>query len=106
MFPFFHSVKWFDLSNFYLLLPIALFANIFHHSVPALSQPVPNKKSLSNIFLVTFLLCFVAYTLIGVSVATFFKNGTLSASNLNWTGYKGETGNDTPWWAHIIRFLD
>lgn len=100
------DVVWFDFSKFYILLPIALFANIFHHSIPALAQPVRNKRSLSTLFRVTFALCFLAYTLIAISVSTYFKSSTQSSSNLNWTHYHGEHNRGTDiWWANIISYF-
>ena len=51
------GAEWFDLSGFYRILPIAMYANIFHHSIPGLSIPVEDKSKLGWIFKVrTYLL--------------------------------------------------
>jgi hypothetical protein len=79
--------KSFDFQGIHHLLPIATFANIFHHSIPALSEPVIDKTKLSRIFAVTLLCCFVAYSVIGSVVSLYFGSNTLSSSNLNWVEY-------------------
>lgn len=77
-------------EGLHIILPIALFANIFHHSIPALSEPVNDKKYLHYIYIVTLLCCYVAYTLIGVILALYFGDSILSSSNLNWMDYDGK----------------
>jgi amino acid permease len=79
--------KW---NGLHIILPIALFANIFHHSIPSLSEPVRNKQSLHLIFLVTLLACSLAYTLIGVILTLYFGDAIRSSSNLNWMDYDGQ----------------
>lgn len=69
------------------LLPVAVFAHIFHHSIPSISEPVIEKKSLASIFYVTLGCCFIAYSSIALTVSLFFGDDTLSSSNLNWTEY-------------------
>jgi hypothetical protein len=83
----------FDVSGIHHLLPIATFANIFHHSIPALSQPVRDKTKLAQIFSTTLCCCFLAYSCIGLSVSLYFGENTLSSSNLNWKEYGLNTSN-------------
>jgi len=47
------------------MLPIAVFANIYHHSIPGLSEPVKDKTKLKYIFGVVFVFGAVAYSSIG-----------------------------------------
>jgi hypothetical protein len=77
----------FNLGGIHHLLPIAAFAHIFHHSVPALSAPVVDKTQLASIFSATLLLCFLAYSAIALSVSLFFGDKTMTSSNLNWVHY-------------------
>ena len=83
----------FDLGGIHHLLPIATFANIFHHSIPALSQPVIDKTKLASIFSITLLCCFAAYSCIGLTVSLYFGENTKSSSNLNWADYGINTSN-------------
>jgi amino acid permease len=77
-------------EGLHIILPVALFANIFHHSIPSLSEPVNEKKSLHFIYMITLFCCYVAYTLIGVTLALYFGDSILSSSNLNWMDYDGK----------------
>ena len=72
----------FNLSGFYKILPIAVYANIFHHSIPGLSMPVENKEMLAKIFERVFIFMFVAYGLIGVVVAWYFGDNLVSEKQL------------------------
>lgn len=98
------SLDVFRPDKLYLFLPIAAYAYIFHHSVPALSAPVENKRSLGRLFAVALLLSFVGYTLLGVTVSVYFGKETLSSSNLNWRTYQGVLNSDgsAPWYASVV----
>lgn len=74
-------------NKLYLFLPIAAYANIFHHSIPALSQPVGDKSQLTKIFAAALLISGVGYTAVGVTIATYFGPHTFQNSNLNWRFY-------------------
>lgn len=91
-------------DKLYLFLPIAAYAYIFHHSVPALSEPVEDKRSLSKMFTVALLIAFVGYALLGVCVSLYFGNHVLSSSNLNWRDYEGVRNADgsVPFYAPVI----
>jgi len=71
------------------LIPTAVFAFVFHHSVPALSQPVAAKETLRSVFRTAFLIVGACYVGIGVAVAAFFGSRVDSQCNLNWVGYVG-----------------
>jgi amino acid permease len=77
-------VKW---DGFKVIVPIALYANIFHHSLPALSEIVADKKQLGMVYISTLFICFGAYTMIGVTLSTYFGTNILSSSNLNWADF-------------------
>lgn len=52
-------------DKLHLLLPLAAYAYIFHHSVTALAEPVADKLNLTKMFTTALLISFVAYTLLG-----------------------------------------
>lgn len=93
------------------VIPISTYAFIFHHSVPVLSQPVADKKSLPRVFLAAFLITGTAYAALGTILAVWFGETVQSQSNLNWHYYVGcqpagttdATNKDTG--ANIISFV-
>jgi len=96
-----------NFGNVYLFLPIAAYAYIFHHSVPALADPVEDKKSLTKMFAIALVISFVAYALLGVVVALYFGDKVDSSSNLNWREYQGPRTSDgsIPWYASLVAFF-
>lgn len=72
------------INKIYLLLPIAAYASIFHHSIPAISQPVKNKLHLGWIYTITLLICFVAYSIMSITISSYFGDNTIVSTNLNW----------------------
>jgi hypothetical protein len=83
------------------LLPIAVFANIFHYAIPALAEPVADKRTLAYIFMTTLIFCFIAYSAIAISVSLYFGDLTQTSSNLNWADY----GNNSSGVAFFIKRL-
>ena len=93
-----------QISKIYLLLPMAAYANIFHHSIPALSELVPNKKLLHKVFIIALIIAMLSYTCIGCVISNYFQNYTNISSNLNWSKYYGQLNEDgsIPLYARII----
>jgi hypothetical protein len=85
----------FQWSGLHYMLPIAVYSNMFHHSIPALSEPAANKRQLGSMFTVALLCCFVSYTLIGVIVSLYFGNTILSSSNLNWEHFSASSSSSS-----------
>jgi hypothetical protein len=83
---FFRQIDW---SKLHILLPIVTYANIFHHSIPALSRPVADKSQTGNIFTAAICVCYVGYLLVGLMLGWYFYGSKLSASNLHWAAYVG-----------------
>ena len=77
------------LSGLPVIIPVAIFAFIFHHSVPGLSQPIANKRSLRRVFAVALVIVTVAYASIGLFIALAFGEGVASQCSLNWRQYVG-----------------
>ena len=44
------GVELFNFADMYKMLPVATYANIYHHSIPGLSLPVADKSRLGLIF--------------------------------------------------------
>lgn len=97
-------------SGIHKMLPIMVFAHIYHHSVPGLAHPVADKKKLGGIFQSTTIFSTIAYTFIGLVLGSAFGAGIEESSNLNWKGFTGGTAvmnNDgqivsVAWWAKAI----
>lgn len=91
-------------DKLYLFLPIAAYAYIFHHSVPALSEPVEDKTTLTKMFSVALIIAFVGYGVLGVCVSLYFGNNVLTSSNLNWRDYEGVRNSDgsVPFYAPVV----
>jgi hypothetical protein len=75
------------MDHIHQILTIGAYAFIFHHSMPALSHPVQDKKQLSNIFTATLSFCMVAYCLLGTVLACYFGSNLYQSANLNWNAY-------------------
>jgi hypothetical protein len=39
-----------DVRGLHIFVPISMYANVFHHAIPSLAQPVRDKASLHRIF--------------------------------------------------------
>ena len=92
------------LNKIYLMLPMAAYATIFHHSIPAISHPVKDKKQLGWIYITALGFCFVGYTLLAITVSSYFGENTKMSSNLNWEYYWGVIGpnREIPLYARFV----
>ena len=92
------------LNKVYLMLPMAAYATIFHHSIPAISHPVKDKKQLGRIYITALGFCFVGYTLLAITVSSYFGENTKISSNLNWEYYWGVIGpnREIPLYARCV----
>jgi amino acid permease len=91
------SESTFSASNFagiYVLLPIAAYANIFHHSIPALAQLVSDKSMLNGVFFSALIIAMASYSALGAIVSSYFGDHTLMSSNLNWAHFHGAEGDN------------
>jgi Transmembrane amino acid transporter protein len=103
--PFWSDVSAVDFSGLPKLFPIAIYSQIFHHSVPGLTQPVRDKSKLHSIFGGVLATTFSFYTMVGISVALYYGSSTDSTCSLNWAGYSGSSTTSTPGWAVFISYL-
>mmetsp|Transcript_12567 Transcript_12567/g.20248 ORF Transcript_12567/g.20248 Transcript_12567/m.20248 type:complete len:578 (+) Transcript_12567:272-2005(+) len=102
----------FRLAGIAKTLPILVFANIFHHSIPGLAHPVGDKKKVGKIFTSTNCFTVGAYLCLGLTLGTAFGKGIEQSSNLNWrtfhagTGYVDASGKvvGAAWWTRMVSF--
>jgi amino acid permease len=94
------------LSGVHILIPIALFALIFHESIPAIAEPVKDKHLLTSMFNTGLIVCAVGYYAIALIVSTYFNVDLQSTANLMWKGY-GNTDPSTFGYTikHIVRYF-
>jgi len=91
----------FRVEGLHKMLPVVVFATIYHHSIPGLSHPVANKKKLGGIFFSTTAFTGAAYCFIGLVLGRAFGKGIEQSSNLNWKDY-GVGWDDGAWWAKAV----
>jgi hypothetical protein len=84
-------------SGLAALIPVCIYAFIFHHSVPILAQPVKNKRTLRSMFATAFGITGAAYVSIGFLVALYFGSTIDSQANLNWQTYVGCVSAPSSW---------
>jgi amino acid permease len=95
-------------SGLHLLMPVAAYAYIFHHSIPSLAHNVRDKGSLTTLFRTALLISMVSYIGVGAVVSMYFGDGTKSSSNLNWLHYLafiGNNGGQPSLFAKILKFF-
>lgn len=86
------------------LVSIAAYAFLVHHSAPALSQQVKDKRSLTTMFSIALIFCYIAYSLIGAVLSLYFGSSITASSNLCWEHYVGIVGKDghRPLYAQMV----
>lgn len=96
----------FDFSGFGMLFPTVVFAQLLHHSVPGLIQPVNKKQHVRKMFLFGMLTTFALYTLLGISCALYFGKDVRPQITIHWKDYVGDSfyGGPSPVWAQIISY--
>lgn len=96
----------FDVKNLFIILPICAYANNMHHSITTLTTPLEDKSQVSQVFNYSFIISFVAYVMLGLTVAMYFGTDNQPSSNLNWNTYVGLFGDTTgtPLYAKAIKF--
>ncbi len=95
-------------DGLHLLMPVAAYSYIFHHSIPSLSHNVRDKSTLTSLYQTALIISMIAYIGVGAIVSLYFGNSTKSSSNLNWTRYLaliGNNGGEPSLFAHILSFF-
>jgi amino acid permease len=81
--------KAFDWANLGLVFPVAVYSQIFHHSVPGLSHPLKDKRQTPRVFTGVLITTMVLYTLLGISVAAYYGSSIPQTCTLAWAEYTG-----------------
>ena len=98
----------FDWSNLGLVFPIAIYSQIFHHSVPGLSHPLSNKSAAPRIFSGVLVTTMVLYSALGMTVAFYYGGYIPQTCTIAWANYTGghdAPGESKPAWANFISYL-
>lgn len=66
------EANYFRPSGLAKTLPILIFANIFHHSIPGLTHPVADKKKIGKVFSSTNAFTVAAYLTLGLTLGSAF----------------------------------
>lgn len=100
----FPATNW---SAFSAVFSTSVFAQLLHHSVPGISQPVQNKLLLPRLFRYTLGTTFGLYTILSTSSALFFGEDLEDLVTLNFEEFNGFLKKDTqaPAWALILRYM-
>ena len=108
------TVALFRISGLARILPVSIYAFIFHHSTPVISQAVGDKSAIPRAFAISFCIVGTAYMTLGVILAAWFGSTVNSQCNLNWQKYVGcvakkadgsaVTMDDQSWWARMLSF--
>jgi len=100
-------VRWAGIAK---TLPILIFANIFHHSIPGLTHPAGDKRTIGYVFTATNVFTVTAYLILGISLGAAFGKGIEQSSNLNWSYFHANTGHfddqgnvvGAAWWTKAV----
>jgi hypothetical protein len=105
------GAPWIRISGVHQMMPIAVFAVVFHYAIPGLADEMSQKSQLTLIFRHVFVLCGIFYIGIGVVGAWYFGPTALPSGNLNWSHYHAGTGHledgewiHVAWWAKSVSF--
>ena len=112
------GAPWIELRGIHKMFPAIVFSLIFHQAVPGLADEIKDKPKVGLIFGYTFVLCGIAYGLLGIVGAWYFGEEIYQSANLNWHNYHGGTGTfvdgikinqmawiDVSFWAQCIRIF-
>ncbi|KAA0166218.1 hypothetical protein FNF27_05495 [Cafeteria roenbergensis] len=75
--------------GFLRLLPVCLFAFIFHHSAPGVAEPVRDKAALPGVFSTGFVVTGLGYLVLATTTAYYFAGSVKQQASLSWEGYVG-----------------
>lgn len=103
--PYLSDAPAFDWTGLRVAFPIAIYSQVFHHSIPILAQPMTNKKAIPKIFTGVLSTTFFLYSFLGVVVALYYGSAVQQTCTLNWNHYTGSSSPDRPGFASFISYL-
>lgn len=99
--PYYSDAVAFDMTGFGKLLPIAVFSQVVHHSIPGISKPQRDKSKLQHIFAGVMTTTCFCYSILGVVLVLWYGSDIKDTCTLNWTSY--DAGYDPkPWWVKML----
>lgn len=99
------SADGFVFSNAHHVLTIGAYAFIFHHSIPALSAPVSDRKKLLPVYATTIGFCTLGYSLLGIILALYFGANLEASANLNWSDFVSLDSDGSPYTSLTSEFI-
>jgi amino acid permease len=92
------------------VFPVAVYSQIFHHSVPGLSHPLNDKRKSPRIFSGVLATTMGLYAALGISVAAYYGAAVPQTCTLAWADYTGSSRGPheeggRPGWAWFISYL-
>eukprot|EP00475_Leptophrys_vorax_P035259 TRINITY_DN5791_c0_g1_i2.p1 TRINITY_DN5791_c0_g1~~TRINITY_DN5791_c0_g1_i2.p1 ORF type:complete len:489 (-),score=130.98 TRINITY_DN5791_c0_g1_i2:43-1509(-) len=72
-------------SGVLAFIPVAVFALICHHSIPAIAQHLKEKKQAGPVFGGAMFCCTILYTVLGVLVGSYYGMDVVASCVINWT---------------------
>ena len=98
----------FNWGNLGLVFPVAVYSQIFHHSVPGLTHPLKNKKKAPKVFSLVLITTMCLYTMLGVIVPLWYGGSIPQTCTIAWANYTGghdQPGESKPGWANFLGYL-
>ncbi|XP_049852605.1 transmembrane protein 104 homolog isoform X2 [Schistocerca gregaria] len=91
-------------SGIPIIYATIVFAQLCHHSVPGVIQPIKNKHRIRWVFPFALFTTFLMYALVGLITSAYFGTNAFPMINLNWITYTGAgfNGQNIPVYARII----
>jgi hypothetical protein len=78
------------------LVPVCLFAFVFHYTIPTIAEPVKEKHRLPLVYTIGFLVTGSGYVFLATAVAFYFGNYVEKQASLSWEFYVGCVPFNTP----------
>jgi len=103
--PYTSSIPIASASGLADLIPIAIYSQIFHHSIPGIVQPLRDKTMIAPIFAFVLLSTFTFYSTLGLLLSLYFGTTIRQTCTLNWANYTGSSDSYRPPWAAFISYL-
>ena len=80
------TIPWFEFhyNGFLAAIPVVVYAQMLHLSIPTLVQPVSNKRILARLLIAVLTTTTLIYGTLGVTAAIYLKDGTNEVCTLSW----------------------
>jgi amino acid permease len=104
--PYLSDIKPAVWSGLAYVFPIAIYAQIFHHSAPGIVQPMRDKQKIPHVFTGVLCTTFLFYSALGIIVGLYYGSSVAQTCTLNWASYSGSSSSSSrPGWAVFLSYL-